>query len=197
MRAAALLGIENCSYVIEGTQEKLRHKKESEEVIEFKLPELGENIEQGDLVRLMIAPGTKINAGESVMELETDKAVLEVPSSVSGTVQEIRVKEGDKIKVGQVIFTVDNGVAAKPAAAPAPQTPPAPPVASAAAASAAQPEPAPSVSATPSRSAAPPQPASGDRRAPVQAPTKPGASEFTLPELGENISQGDLVRLMI
>src|SRR3984885_14189646 len=139
MRAAALLEIENCSYVIEGTQEKLRHKKESEEVIEFKLPELGENIEQGDLVRLMIAPGTKINAGESVMELETDKAVLEVPSSVSGTVQEIRVKEGDKIKVGQVIFTVDNGVGAKRAWGPAPQTPPAPPVASAAAASAAQP----------------------------------------------------------
>src|SRR5580700_2410974 len=191
MRAAALLEIENCSYVIEGTQEKLRHKKESEEVIEFKLPELGENIEQGDLVRLMIAPGTKINAGESVMELETDKAVLEVPSSVSGTVQEIRVKEGDKIKVGQVIFTVDNGVAAKPASVPAP------PVASAAAAGAAQPEPAPSVSATPSRAAAPAQPASGDRRAPVQAPTKPGAGEFTLPELGENISQGDLVRLMI
>ena len=45
------------------------------------------------------------------MELETDKAVVEVPSSVSGTVQEIRVKEGDKIKVGQVIFTVDGAEA--------------------------------------------------------------------------------------
>src|ERR1700694_4235453 len=76
-------------------------------VIEFKLPELGENIEQGDLVRLMIAPGSTVSTGQSVMELETDKAVVEVPSSVSGTVQEIRVKEGDKIKVGQVIFTVD------------------------------------------------------------------------------------------
>src|SRR6202034_626724 len=77
-------------------------------VIEFKLPELGENIEQGDLVRLMVAPGATVNAGQSVMELETDKAGVEVPSSVSGTVQEIRVKEGDKIKVGQVIFTVDS-----------------------------------------------------------------------------------------
>src|SRR5215471_16777242 len=76
-------------------------------VIEFKLPELGENIEQGDLVRLMVEPGAAVSAGQSVMELETDKAVVEVPSSVSGTVQEIRVKEGDKIKVGQVIFTVD------------------------------------------------------------------------------------------
>src|SRR5690348_9871206 len=77
------------------------------QLIEFKLPELGENISQGDLVRLMVEPGAKVNAGQSVMELETDKAVVEVPSSVSGTVQEIRVKEGEKIKVGQVIFTVD------------------------------------------------------------------------------------------
>ena len=96
-------------------------------MIEFKLPELGENIEQGDLVRLMVAPGATVSTGQSVMELETDKAVVEVPSSVNGTVQEIRVKEGDKIKVGQVIFTVDGAEAkssaAKPsgaAAAPAP-----------------------------------------------------------------------------
>ena len=76
---------------------------------EFKLPELGENIEQGDLVRLMIAPGADVKEGQPVMELETDKAVIEVPSSVSGVVSEIRVKEGDKLKVGQVIFTVENG----------------------------------------------------------------------------------------
>src|ERR1700682_5550579 len=76
---------------------------------EFKLPELGENIESGDLVRLMIKPGVSITEGEPVMELETDKAVVEVPSSVTGTVGEVRVKEGDKLRVGQVIFTVENG----------------------------------------------------------------------------------------
>ena len=54
-------------------------------MIEFKLPALGENIEQGDLVRLMIAPGATVSEGQAVMELETDKAVVEVPSSVSGT----------------------------------------------------------------------------------------------------------------
>src|SRR3979490_3030250 len=91
-----------------------------DEVIEFKLPELGENIEQGDLVRLMIAPGGSVSEGQAVMELETDKAVVEVPSSVSGTVQEVRVKEGQKIKVGQVIFTVENGTAAKAAAESSP-----------------------------------------------------------------------------
>ena len=156
-------------------------------MIEFKLPELGENIEQGDLVRLMVAPGATVSTGQSVMELETDKAVVEVPSSVSGTVQEIRVKEGDKIKVGQVIFTVDGAEAnasappaAKAAAAvPAQEAPPAPPAQKA---TATPPTPAP----TPS-SAAPA----------VTAATATGPSEFKLPELGENISQGDLVRLMI
>jgi pyruvate dehydrogenase E2 component (dihydrolipoamide acetyltransferase) len=135
-------------------------------VIEFKLPELGENIEQGDLVRLMVAPGATVSAGQSVMELETDKAVVEVPSSVSGTVQEIKVKEGDKIKVGQVIFTVD-GAEAKAPAQPAAQAP-----------------------------APTPAPAAAAPAGPV-ATKSSGPSEFKLPELGENISQGDLVRLMI
>jgi len=151
-------------------------------VIEFKLPELGENIEQGDLVRLMVAPGATVSPGQSVMELETDKAVVEVPSSVSGTVQEIRVKEGDKIKVGQVIFTVD-GAEAKSAK-------PAQPAAAATAA-------APKQEARPSTpKAEPPRPT-----APTAPPSTPAAvstaNEFKLPELGENISQGDLVRLMI
>src|SRR6202045_4583379 len=79
-----------------------------ESVIEFKLPALGENIEQGDLVRLMVAPGATVTEGQTVMELETDKAVVEVPSSVSGTIKDILVKEGDKIKLGQVIFNADN-----------------------------------------------------------------------------------------
>src|SRR5580693_1611520 len=71
----------------------------------------------------MIAPGGSVSAGQAVMELETDKAVVEVPSSVSGTVQEIRVKEGQKIKVGQVIFTVENGAGAKKSPQVASQVP--------------------------------------------------------------------------
>ena len=81
---------------------------------EFKLPELGENVHQGDLVRLMISPGANITEGQTVMELETDKAVVEVPSSVTGTVKEIQVKEGQKVKVGQVIFTLEGGASALP-----------------------------------------------------------------------------------
>jgi pyruvate dehydrogenase E2 component (dihydrolipoamide acetyltransferase) len=169
-------------------------------VIEFKLPELGENIEQGDLVRLLVAPGATVSNGQSVMELETDKAVIEVPSSVSGTVQEIRVKEGDKIKVGQVVFTV-NGAEAKSTAA-------IPGQAAAAAPAPAQPVPAQPVpaqkdrpeahaaekpaSAAAIREKSPPRPASS-----APSGSTAGAGEFKLPELGENISQGDLVRLMI
>src|SRR5438477_12179998 len=69
----------------------------------------------------MIAPGAKVSEGQPVMELETDKAVVEVPSSVSGVVKEVRVKEGDKVKVGQVIFTLQGAPAAQPVkAAPEP-----------------------------------------------------------------------------
>ncbi len=57
----------------------------------------------------MISPGSKVSEGQPVMELETDKAVVEVPSSVNGTVKEIKVKEGTKVKVGQVIFTLESG----------------------------------------------------------------------------------------
>jgi pyruvate dehydrogenase E2 component (dihydrolipoamide acetyltransferase) len=144
---------------------------------EFKLPELGENIESGDLVRLMIKPGASITEGEPVMELETDKAVVEVPSSVSGTIGEIRVKEGDKLRVGQVIFTVENGAGA--GTTPASKTAAPPSVVSADPVSATPPKPAP----TPA-----PQP---EQRA------EPTASEFKLPELGESIDSGDLLRLMI
>ncbi len=80
---------------------------------EFRLQELGENISQGDLVRLMIAPGAKVSEGQPVMELETDKAVVEVPSSVSGVVKEVKVKEGEKIKVGQLIFTLEGAPASQ------------------------------------------------------------------------------------
>ncbi len=148
-------------------------------MIEFKLPALGENIEQGDLVRLMIVPGAEVSEGQAVMELETDKAVVEVPSSVSGTVKEILVKEGEKIKVGQVVFTADsNGAAAPVAENPRP--------AESAAATVERPQP-------PARTALDSQPASQRTR----WTDAPPASEFRLQELGENISQGDLVRLMI
>src|SRR3954470_24743260 len=65
----------------------------------------------------MVAPGETVNEGQPVMELETDNAVIEVPSTVAGKVQEVKVQTGQKIKVGSVIFTVEDGAPAKGAAA--------------------------------------------------------------------------------
>ncbi len=143
----------------------------------------------------MVAPGASVSSGQSVMELETDKAVVEVPSSVSGVVKEIKVKEGDKIKVGQVIFTVDG---AEPRDGDAPRTTDQTPAnVAATTANENRPAPAPSQSAAPSL-AEPPTSPSPQPQLSIPAPTTvSGASDFRLPELGENISQGDLVRLMI
>ena len=79
---------------------------------DFVLPELGENVTAGDVVRILVGPGDTLEKEQAVLELETDKATIEVPSSVSGTVKEIKVKQGDRIKVGQVVLIVDEAAAA-------------------------------------------------------------------------------------
>ena len=78
---------------------------------DFKVPELGENVTTGDVTRVLVKVGDTIKKEQSVVELETDKATIEVPSSVAGRVAEIKVKPGDKVKVGAVILTVDDGAA--------------------------------------------------------------------------------------
>ena len=80
---------------------------------EFKIPELGENISAGDVVRILVKPGDTLAKDQAVLELETDKATIEVPSDVAGTVKEIKVKAGDKVKVGQLILTLDDGAEGK------------------------------------------------------------------------------------
>ena len=61
---------------------------------------------------MLVKAGDTIQKDQTVLELETDKATIEVPSSVSGTVQEVKVKPGDKVKVGQVVLTLGDGAAA-------------------------------------------------------------------------------------
>ena len=84
---------------------------------DFTLPELGENVSAGDVLRVLVKSGDVIAKDQAVLELETDKATIEVPSSIAGLVTAIKVKAGDKVKVGQVVLSVDsNGAAAAPAA---------------------------------------------------------------------------------
>ena len=99
--------------------------------LEFTLPELGENVEKGDVVRVLVNVGDLVAKDQPVVELETDKATIEVPSSVAGRVTDVRVKAGDKVKVGQTVMVLDeNGAAptkgAEPAPAPAQTAAPAP-----------------------------------------------------------------------
>jgi pyruvate dehydrogenase E2 component (dihydrolipoamide acetyltransferase) len=75
---------------------------------EFTLPELGENVEKGDVIRVLVSPGDVVKADQAVLELETDKATIEVPTNVGGKVSEVKVKAGDKVSVGQVVLVLDS-----------------------------------------------------------------------------------------
>src|SRR5687768_16578165 len=80
---------------------------------ELLIPDIGENVTGGDVVRIMVAKVDTIKKDQPVIELVTDKATIEVPSDQEGTVTDIKVKQGDKVKIGQVILTLDNGASGK------------------------------------------------------------------------------------
>jgi pyruvate dehydrogenase E2 component (dihydrolipoamide acetyltransferase) len=117
---------------------------------EFKLPDLGENIASGDVVTVFVSAGDVVKPGQPLLEVETDKAVIEVPCPPGGRVASVLVKKGDTVKVGQTLVTLEpatGGAAAAPVpAAPAPvAAPAAAPAKPAAVAPAAAPAPAPVV----------------------------------------------------
>ena len=101
----------------------------------FKLPDLGEGIESGDVARVLVSEGDQISVDQPILELETDKALIEVPSSLAGKIVSINVKEGDSVPVGAVLIAVEEtgAVAAaalaepEAAAGPSPEPEKAPP----------------------------------------------------------------------
>ena len=122
---------------------------------EFKLPDLGENIASGDVVTVLVAEGDVVKPGQALLEVETDKAVIEVPCPPGGRIAKVLVKKGDTVKVGQPLVMLEAAgaaapaakapapaTAAKPAAAPAPASAAAPPRAAVAATTATEPAPA-------------------------------------------------------
>ncbi|UCF90640.1 MAG: 2-oxo acid dehydrogenase subunit E2 [Desulfobacterales bacterium] len=80
----------------------------------FKLPDLGEGIHEGEVLAVLVAVGQEVNEGDLILEVETDKAAVEIPSPYTGTVQEILVKPGDRVKVGEVLMRFSNGEAVEP-----------------------------------------------------------------------------------
>jgi pyruvate dehydrogenase E2 component (dihydrolipoamide acetyltransferase) len=117
---------------------------------EIKLPELGENVEGGDIVDVKVAPGDQVRQGQALLEVEAEKSTVEVPSPVAGRISQVLVKKGDHVTTGQSLFLVEDGDGAA-------QAPAAPKAA---------PKEAP-------RQAEPPRPAAREAEAPRQPPAPP------------------------
>lgn len=79
---------------------------------EFKLPDLGEGIHEGQVINVLVKPGDTVVEDQPVLEVETDKAALELPVPFGGVIQSVNVKTGDTIKVGAVLLTVGDSAEA-------------------------------------------------------------------------------------
>lgn len=133
---------------------------------DVKLPELGEGVTEGELVKWLVKPGDSVKADQPIAEVLTDKATVEVPSPVAGVVKDLKFKSGEVVKVGAVMITLEGNGAAASAPAPAAAKPAAPATAPAAAAPAAS--------------------AGGGK-----------AQDVKLPELGEGVTEGELVKWLV
>ena len=134
--------------------------------VEIKIPSLGEGVESGDVLEVMVAEGDAIEKGQPILELETDKATVMVPSPEGGVVKSINCGEGDTVAVGQAVLTIE-AFESNEAAAPAPAAAPEP-------VAAPEPEPAPAPPAAPTPAPAPVAAASAPV-APAPAPVTPAA----------------------
>jgi len=152
---------------------------------EIKLPSLGEGVESGDVLEIYVKVGDVVKPEQSLLELETDKATVAVPSPLSGKILSIAIQEGDTVKVGQVIGTIEATAAAS---SPAPSSPaasspaptPAPPAASAPKPTAPSPAPATVAPAAQTTATIAPAPAAPVAPKPI-APPKPTAAPIAAP----------------
>lgn len=88
--------------------ETQKTKPQSHSLYEFKIPALGENIPEAQITKVLVKSGDKISQDQIVLEIETDKATVEIPAEVGGIVKEVKVKDGDKVPVGSVAFTMES-----------------------------------------------------------------------------------------
>ncbi len=75
---------------------------------EFKIPPLGENIITANITKVLVKIGDKVDVDQIILEIETDKATIEIPTEVGGVVKEVKVKDGDKAAVGQIALIIEN-----------------------------------------------------------------------------------------
>ncbi len=140
--------------------------------LQFKLPDIGEGVAEGEIVKWLVKEGDTVAEHQAVVEVMTDKATVEIPSPAAGKITKRLAKDGDVVPVGTVIFELETVGAAPAIKSHAP---------SAAAASAAAPRPV--ATAMP---------------APATAASSGGAKlEFKLPDIGEGVAEGEIVKWLV
>ncbi len=133
---------------------------------DVKLPELGEGVTEGELLKWLVKPGDTVKTDQAIAEIMTDKATVEVPSPMNGVVKELKYKVGEIVKVESVMITLDAG--GQQASAPTATK---------------------TAAATAPLAAAP---------AAAKAPTATGGTlSVKLPELGEGVSEGELIKWLV
>jgi pyruvate dehydrogenase E2 component (dihydrolipoamide acetyltransferase) len=141
--------------------------------IDFKLPDIGEGIAEGEIVKWLVKAGDSVKEHQAVVEVMTDKATVEVPSPAAGTIGELRAQEGQTVPVGSVIFTLETAGAA--------------PVMMSHGGGHAAPGKAPA--AAPAAAHAPAQPSAAGGAGKLL--------EFKLPDIGDGIAEGEIVKWLV
>ncbi len=164
--------------------------------IEIKLPNLGDGVDSGDVLEVLVKVGDVISKDQGIVELETDKATVEVPSSHGGRVLEIHVKEGDTVATDGLILSLEEAAGAPAPSAPPAETPPpaepAPPVEK-------SPEVPPPAPAPAEPTAAPPTPAQPSapvppKPAPAVVPASPAPAASASSDTETEIAAGPAIR---
>jgi pyruvate dehydrogenase E2 component (dihydrolipoamide acetyltransferase) len=135
---------------------------------QFKLPDIGEGIAEGEIVKWFVKAGDTINEDDTLLEVQNDKSVEEIPSPVTGTVKSIVVPEGTVANVGDVLIEIDAPGHPENDAAPAA---------------------APAQEQTPAQPAAVPEASAAD--------SSGGVFQFKLPDIGEGIAEGEIVKWFV
>ncbi len=151
--------------------------------LEFKLPNIGEGVTEADIAEILVSVGDTVTANQTIMELETEKAVVELPSPQAGTIEKIHVKAGDSVQVGAVLVTLSDGAGSGKTHAAQPASK--------------------EQSPTEAKKSEASQPEKKAEVSPAAPSTEPetelvgGTVEFTLPPLGEGVSSADVAEILV
>lgn len=155
--------------------------------IEWELPNIGEGVEEADVAEILVSVGDTVDAEQALMELETEKAVVELPAPAAGVIKKILVSSGDTLQVGQAYMVVDPVGAADSGAGT-----------EAALADVETEEPPTSKAAVQNDSDRPSQESASDTvRTASKTEMVTGSVDFQLPPLGEGVDSADVAEIMV